>query len=104
MHSSERNAELMAGLDAVEQDNDRIRLLDDALRGREPAYSLALIEQMHDTAVSVEALAVKAAVQAVKRGHISRRAAADRLGMHSHTLQRFIDQPAEDDREEIFRS
>ena len=80
-----------AGIDGLEQKMATTRTLVEALNGRQDLAGI-LISQLVEMAEDAEALAVDTAVSSVEAGRSSRRNAADRLRIHSHTLQRIIDE------------
>jgi len=54
------------------------------------ARAMILLSRIHAIGEASTALAVDIAAQGIAAGHISRRAAADRLGVHHNTLGRWI--------------
>lgn len=99
MESSPNYAE---NIDALEQKVATTQTLAEALSGRHDLAGV-LIDQLIEISAEAERFAVDAAVAGVQAERVSRRNAADRLRMHSHTLQRIIDDRAEHDRQEGIR-
>lgn len=81
-------------IDALEQKMATTRTLAEALSGRHDLAGV-LIDQLVEISADAERFAVDAAVAGVQAHLMSRRNAADRLRMHSHTLQRIIDERTE---------
>ncbi|GJF03605.1 hypothetical protein [Pseudonocardia sp. D17] len=86
-------------IDTLEQKMATTRTLAEALSGRHDLAGV-LIDQLVEISEEAERFAVDAAVYGVRNHLMSRRNAADRLRMHSNTLQRVIDERAEHDSQE----